>query len=76
MLADEYGTGIFYPHDFLKNVEVTDVAEYEDGLYERMSSQHNDVLDAIRTTGELSKETEAKLKAALEAYTTDFLKGK
>ena len=41
-----------------------------------MGSQHADVLDAIRTTGELSKETEAKFKAALEAYTTDFLKGK
>ena len=69
---------IFYAvtHDFLKDVDVTDVAEYEDSLYERMSSQHGDVLEAIRTTGELSKETEAKLKAALEAYTKDFLKTK
>lgn len=69
---------IFYAvtHDFLQDVKVTDVAEYEDSLYERMSSQHADVLEAIRTTGELSKETEAKLKAALEAYTKDFLKNK
>ncbi len=69
---------IFYAvtHGFLKNVEVTDVAEYEDSLYERMSSQHGDVLEAIRTTGELSKETEAKLAAALESFTKDFLKGK
>ena len=69
---------IFYAvtHDFLKDVEVTDVADYEDSLYERMGSQHADVLEAIRTTGELSKETEAKLKAALEAYTKDFLKAK
>ena len=35
-----------------------------------------DVLDAIRTTGQLSKETEEALKAALDAYTRDFLKGK
>ena len=43
---------------------------------ERMSAQHADVLEAIRTTGELSKDTEAKLKAALESYTKDFLKTK
>ena len=77
-IAVENQVCIFYAvtHDFLKNVEVTDVAEYEDGLYERLSSQHADVLEPIRTTGELSKETEAKLKSALEAYTSDFLKAK
>ncbi|MBQ7824808.1 MAG: F0F1 ATP synthase subunit alpha, partial [Clostridia bacterium] len=77
-IAVEDQVCIFYAvtHDFLKDVEVTDVVEYEDGLYERMSSQHADVLEAIRTTGELSKETEAGLKAALEAYTKDFLKTK
>ena len=61
---------------FLKDVEVTDVAEYEDGLYERMAAQHADVLEAIRTTGDLSKETEEALRAALDAYTKDFLKSK
>lgn len=67
---------IFYAvtHDFLKDVEVTKVSDYEQGLYERMSAQHSNVLDAIRTTGQLSPETEEKLKAALEAYTRDFLK--
>ena len=41
-----------------------------------MAAQHSDVLDAIRSTGDLSKETEALLKQALEAYTRDFLKAK
>ena len=50
-----------------------DVAEYEDGLYERMAAQHADVLEAIRTTGDLSKETEEALRQALESYTRDFL---
>ena len=69
---------IFYAvtHDFLKEIEVRDVPEYEEGLYERMAAQHMSVLDAIRKTGELSKETEAELKAALEAYTKDFIKAK
>ena len=67
---------IFYAvtHDFLKDVDVSRVAEYEDGLYARMAAQHAGVLEEIVTTGLLTPETEAKLKAALEAYTRDFLK--
>ncbi len=77
-IAVEDQVCIFYAvtHDFLKDVQVQDVAEYEDGLYARMAAQHNDVLDAIRTTGQLSAETEAALKAALSDYTRDFLKTK
>ena len=77
-IAVEDQVCIFYAvtHDFLKDVQVQDVAEYEEGLYARMAAQHNDVLDAIRTTGQLSAETEATLKAALTDYTRDFLKTK
>ena len=77
-IAVEDQVCIFYAvtHDFLKDVQVQDVAEYEDSLYARMAAQHNDVLDAIRTTGQLSAETEAALKAALTDYTRDFLKTK
>ncbi len=77
-IAVEDQVCIFYAvtRGFLKDVEVTDVAEYEDGLYERMAAQHADVLEAIRTTGDLSKETEEALRAALDAYTKDFLKSK
>ena len=66
---------IFYAvtHDFLKEVKVSDVAEYETGLYERMEAQHSDVLNAIRESGQLSKETEEALRQALESYTRDFL---
>ncbi len=66
---------IFYAvtHDFLKEVKVRDVAEYETGLYERMEAQHSDVLNAIRESGQLSKETEEALRQALESYTRDFL---
>ncbi|MBQ6803144.1 MAG: F0F1 ATP synthase subunit alpha, partial [Clostridia bacterium] len=77
-VAVENQVCLFYAvtHDFLKEVEVKDVADYEEGLYERMAAQHGDVLDEIRTTGQLSAETEGKLKAALEGYTKDFLKAK
>ena len=77
-VAVENQVCIFYAvtHDYLKEVAVKDVADYEDALYERMSAQHSDVLEAIRTTGQLSDETEGKLKDALEAFTKDFLKAK
>ena len=69
---------IFYAvtHDYLKDVEVKDVAEYEEALYARMAAQHGDVLSAIRDTGLLSAETEGKLKSALDSFTADFLKTK
>ena len=60
-------------HDYLKDVPVEKVSEYERGLYERMDAQHPDVLETIRTTGQFDKETEAKLAAALAQYTKDFL---
>ena len=63
-------------HDYLKEVAVNDVSEYEERMYERMSAQHTDVLDAIRTTGQFTAETETALKAALERFTADFLAGK
>ena len=69
---------IFYAvtHDYLKDVEVKDVAEYEEALYARMAAQHGDVLSAIKDTGLLSAETEEKLKSALDSFTADFLKTK
>ena len=77
-VAVENQVCIFYAvtHDFLKDVEVQDVAEYEENLYQRMAAQHGDVLDAIRDTGLLTPETEGKLKAALEGFTKDFIKTK
>ena len=47
---------LFYAviHDYLVKVAVEDVAAYEEGLCARMAAQHSDVLDAIRTTGNLS----------------------
>ena len=59
-------------HDYLKEVDIELIPDYERSLYERMDAQHNDILDTIRQTGDLSKETEAKLKDALRSFTEDF----
>ena len=61
-------------HNYLNEVPVNLIPEYERGLYERMASQHAQVLEGIRTTGALSDAAEQELAAALEAYTADFLK--
>ncbi|MGO5113892.1 F0F1 ATP synthase subunit alpha [Candidatus Avoscillospira sp. LCP25S3_F1] len=69
---------IFYAvtHDFLKDVAVGDVHEFEVGLYEYMDANGAGVLQAIRDTGKLAPETEAELKNALTTYTQQFLKSK
>ena len=63
-------------HDLLKDVAVEDVKEYEHGLYAYMDGHAPDVLETIRTSGKLEKETETALAAALAEYTTEFLKTK
>lgn len=62
--------------DYLKQVAVKDVAEYERGLYEHMQNGAAEVLAVIRDTKDLSAETEQLLNAALEEYTTQFLKAR
>ena len=63
-------------HDLLKEVAVEDVKEYERGLYAYMDGHAHDVLETIRTSGKLEKDTETALAAALAEYTTEFLKTK
>ena len=59
--------------DYLKDVAVEDVKEYEKGLYEYMGAHGAEVLSAIRTTGKLEEDTEKALAAALDDYTRQFL---
>ncbi len=63
-------------HDYLVKVKVPDVAEYEKGLYEYLDNDAAGaaVMETIRTTGNLDKDTEEQLKAVLTAYTDGFVK--
>lgn len=63
---------------FLKEVAVPDIAEYERSLFEFLdqNAAAAAVMDTIRTTGDLKKETEEALKAALTEFTTEFSKTK
>ena len=65
-------------NDILAEIAVTDIAEFEKGLFKFLDTDSKGAaaMEAIRTTGALSDETEANLRAALEDYKEIFLKTK
>lgn len=60
-------------NNYLKDVEVSKVKEYEKGLYFEMNSYHRDLLDYIASGGSLDDEHKAQLKEAIAGYTKKFL---
>ena len=60
-------------NNYLQPVDVRDIAEYEQGLYEYLDGPAGGLLTSIRETGKLEAEDEQKLKTALETYTKNFL---
>ena len=62
----------------LTDVEVTEIAEYEQGLYRRLDDDPDGAaaMRRIRETGALDEEAETALKAALTAYTQEFIKNR
>ncbi len=56
----------------LDAIEVGAVTRFETGLLDQFRDKHADVLAAIRDEGEISDETEGKLKAILDGYVKTF----
>ena len=77
-VAVEKQVAILYAtiHDYLVNIKVPAVAEYEKGLYEYLDTDAAGaaVMETIRTTGKLEKDAEEALKGVLSAYTENFIK--
>lgn len=63
-------------HGYLKEIEVSSISSYERELYRYLdeNAEAVDVMEQIRTTGDLKTDTEEKLKAVLEAFTAKFQK--
>ena len=57
---------------YLNDINLEDIPEFERRLYEYMDLKGESVLQAIRTTGKLEKDTEEALKAALTELLKDF----
>jgi F-type H+-transporting ATPase subunit alpha len=59
-------------HGYLDRVAVGDVTRFERGLIGELQDNGQEILGAIRDSGEISKETEAKLKSLLDGYGQAF----
>jgi F-type H+-transporting ATPase subunit alpha len=59
-------------HGYADAVPVEQLRPFEQQLYDFMDRHHPDVLAAIRDTGDLSAQTEARLTEALAAYRDAF----
>lgn len=59
---------------YLKEIAVSDIAAFEEGLYRWMDNRYYKILETIRQTKTLDKATETALQEALSAYVAEFLK--
>ena len=57
---------------YLDAIPVRDVTRYESEMLSWIRSEHADLLGDIRSSGDLSDESRAKLKAALDAFAKQF----
>ena len=57
---------------YLKNIAVDKIPEFQLRLIEFMDNRYGDILDTIRSTGKLEKDTEEKLKSALTELVNEF----
>jgi len=57
---------------YLDNLEINQVGPFENGLLASLRSDHQDLLDTIRTEAALSDDTTEKLKSALDAFAKSF----
>ena len=59
-------------HGYLDRIAVNDITRYERGLVSELEASGEEILAAIRDSGEISQATEAKLKSLLDSYTQAF----
>ena len=57
---------------FLDKLTIDRVRPFEDGLLAFLRSKHPAILESIRSTADLPSDTDAKLKAAVEAFSASF----
>jgi F-type H+-transporting ATPase subunit alpha len=57
---------------YLDKLDVRDVGRFERGLLAEVKSKAPEILSAIATDKQITKETEEKLKAFLDAYAKTF----
>ena len=58
---------------YLDDYPPSDAKRFVVGLGEHLDTRNPDILETIRTTGDLSEETESSLKAAIDAFRETFV---
>ncbi|MBQ6937522.1 MAG: F0F1 ATP synthase subunit alpha [Clostridia bacterium] len=61
---------------YLKDIEVSDIREFEKGLFEYVDNTYPKIVSNITETGELSAETEEMMKTAISECAAKFLSAK
>ena len=57
---------------YLDKIAKSKVREFEQEFLRKLHADHADILKTIRETGKLEKDTEEKLKAALDGFSKNF----
>ena len=75
-IAVELQVAIIYAvtNNMLREVALESIKDFESDLFEYLTATKDDVLEAIRTSGVISPETEAELKAAIEHCKEKYVK--
>lgn len=59
---------------YLIDIPVEKILDFEKGLFEYVDTKYPEVPDSIRTSGEITEETEKKLIQAIEGFKKEFAK--
>ena len=57
---------------YLKNVEVSKIADFQEALEQTMDARYMDALETIRTTGKLEADAEAAIRKAISEVLQQF----
>jgi F-type H+-transporting ATPase subunit alpha len=57
---------------YLDGIDVADIGRFESEFLDEVRANHGDILDAIRSSGDLSEETDQKLAAVLDGFCKKF----
>jgi F-type H+/Na+-transporting ATPase subunit alpha len=57
---------------FLDKLPLDKVRPFEDGLLTFLRAKNPEILEAIRSSGDLASDVEAKLRAAVETFAASF----
>lgn len=56
----------------LDKLDPSKITKFEQAFLQHLRGQHKDILDAVRTTNEITPATDAKLKEIVQSFVASF----